>query len=240
MATPPTIVGQHGHRLPLSSVSVNQPDFRRHSSAALRVTPFKLYRWQPAIRDLGRLHRLYTVCLDAGHDVHHREATLDYLPPRFGTELIRALLAVAHKHLGHCHQLWQLDVYERLAGPRAVRDDQGEQAHGGIPEKVPDAIAFWISGRYQSRFVAPLRDDGFHDVLIRYDRAWTCHQKCAACRRRGRRVERRAPYLDGMESCDWRRTLGTRSAEPGHAGHAKKDRARIRRLCASRGAQAEV
>ncbi|MCW3542606.1 permease, partial [Burkholderia cenocepacia] len=25
--------------------------------------------------------------------------------------------AVAHKHLGHCHQLWQPDVYERLAGP---------------------------------------------------------------------------------------------------------------------------
>ncbi|WP_221892538.1 hypothetical protein, partial [Stenotrophomonas maltophilia] len=24
---------------------------------------------------------------------------------------------VAHKHLGHCHQLWQPDVYERLAGP---------------------------------------------------------------------------------------------------------------------------
>ncbi|WP_249027580.1 transposase, partial [Xanthomonas theicola] len=27
------------------------------------------------------------------------------------------LLAVAHKHLGHCHQLWRPDVYERLAGP---------------------------------------------------------------------------------------------------------------------------
>ncbi|MFT2193401.1 hypothetical protein, partial [Stenotrophomonas maltophilia] len=36
---------------------------------------------------------------------------------RFGTELIRVLLAVAHKHLGHCHELWQPDVYERLAGP---------------------------------------------------------------------------------------------------------------------------
>ncbi|WP_246194413.1 hypothetical protein [Pseudoxanthomonas jiangsuensis] len=36
---------------------------------------------------------------------------------RFGPELIRVLLAVAHKHLGHCHQLWQPDVYERLAGP---------------------------------------------------------------------------------------------------------------------------
>jgi hypothetical protein len=73
--------------------------------------------------------------LDAGHDVHHREATLDYLPHRFGTELIRVLLDVAHKQPCHCHQLWQLDVYERLAGPRAVRDDHGEQGCGGIPEK---------------------------------------------------------------------------------------------------------
>ncbi|WP_249027570.1 conjugal transfer protein TraG N-terminal domain-containing protein, partial [Xanthomonas theicola] len=29
-------------------------------------------------------------------------------------------LAVAHKHLGHCHQLWRPDVYERLAGPVSV------------------------------------------------------------------------------------------------------------------------
>ena len=54
---------------------------------------------------------------DPGGDVHHREATLDHLLHRFGPELIRVLLAVAHKHLGHCHQLWQPDVYERLAGP---------------------------------------------------------------------------------------------------------------------------
>ncbi|MBW6097454.1 hypothetical protein KZ849_33480, partial [Pseudomonas aeruginosa] len=42
---------------------------------------------------------------------------LDHLLHRFGPELICVLLAVAHKHLGHCHQLWQPDVYERLAGP---------------------------------------------------------------------------------------------------------------------------
>ncbi|MEE1705761.1 hypothetical protein RIM94_26660, partial [Pseudomonas aeruginosa] len=41
----------------------------------------------------------------------------DHLLHRFGPELICVLLAVAHKHLGHCHQLWQPDVYERLAGP---------------------------------------------------------------------------------------------------------------------------
>ncbi|WP_415373557.1 hypothetical protein, partial [Pseudomonas aeruginosa] len=40
-----------------------------------------------------------------------------HLLHRFGPELICVLLAVAHKHLGHCHQLWQPDVYERLAGP---------------------------------------------------------------------------------------------------------------------------
>ncbi|WP_205965178.1 hypothetical protein, partial [Pseudoxanthomonas winnipegensis] len=45
---------------------------------------------------------------------------LDHLLHRFGLELIRVLLAVAHKHLGHCHQLWQPDVYERLAGPDPV------------------------------------------------------------------------------------------------------------------------
>ena len=54
---------------------------------------------------------------DPGGDIHDREATLDHLLHRFGTELIRVLLAVAHKHLGHCHELWQPDVYERLAGP---------------------------------------------------------------------------------------------------------------------------
>ncbi|WP_336331316.1 hypothetical protein, partial [Stenotrophomonas maltophilia group sp. Smal12] len=42
---------------------------------------------------------------------------LDHLLHRLCPELIRVLLAVAHKHLGHCHQLWQPDVYERLAGP---------------------------------------------------------------------------------------------------------------------------
>ncbi|WP_414609334.1 hypothetical protein, partial [Stenotrophomonas sp. BR163] len=32
--------------------------------------------------------------------------------------------AVAHKHLGHCHQLWQPDVYERLAGPLPGLSDE--------------------------------------------------------------------------------------------------------------------
>ncbi|WP_238394996.1 hypothetical protein, partial [Pseudoxanthomonas mexicana] len=64
---------------------------------------------------------------------------LDHLLHRFGPELICVLLAVAHKHLGHCHQLWQPDVYERLAGPHvgqpplqsigavAVRDKDGKE-----------------------------------------------------------------------------------------------------------------
>ncbi|MGV1109022.1 hypothetical protein, partial [Xanthomonas translucens] len=45
------------------------------------------------------------------------------------------LLAVAHKHLGHCHQLWQLDVYERLAGPLGegpgAASDFSDQCQGG-------------------------------------------------------------------------------------------------------------
>ncbi|WP_336331328.1 hypothetical protein, partial [Stenotrophomonas maltophilia group sp. Smal12] len=45
----------------------------------------------------------------------------DHLLHRLCPELIRVLLAVAHKHLGHCHQLWQPDVYERLAGPLQER-----------------------------------------------------------------------------------------------------------------------
>ncbi|MFT2133970.1 hypothetical protein, partial [Stenotrophomonas maltophilia] len=54
-----------------------------------------------------------------------------HLLHRFGTELIRVLLAVAHKHLGHCHELWQPDVYERLAGPGAdakARNEEGKLA----------------------------------------------------------------------------------------------------------------
>lgn len=96
------------------------------------------------------------------------------------------------------------------------------------------------SGQSPLRCVAPLPDDGFQDSLIRNARAWTCHQICPACRRSGRRVEGRAPYLDGVEDPDGRCTLGTRSAEAGHAGHAKKDRARIWRLGASRGTQAKA
>ncbi|WP_207551595.1 Nmad3 family putative nucleotide modification protein [Solilutibacter tolerans] len=57
---------------------------------------------------------------DPGGDVHHREAALDHLLHRLGPELIRVLLAVAHKHLGHCHELWRPDVYERLVGPNSI------------------------------------------------------------------------------------------------------------------------
>ncbi|WP_237047078.1 hypothetical protein, partial [Pseudomonas aeruginosa] len=57
---------------------------------------------------------------------------LDHLLHRFGPELICVLLAVAHKHLGHCHQLWQPDVYERLAGPVWARSSSPQRQSANL------------------------------------------------------------------------------------------------------------
>ncbi|MBG3926067.1 hypothetical protein I5J08_31880, partial [Pseudomonas aeruginosa] len=73
---------------------------------------------------------------------------LDHLLHRLGPELIRVLLAVAHKHLGHCHELWRPDVYERLVGPniRAIlahfeKHGALEQAHYRPAARAPPPAA---------------------------------------------------------------------------------------------------
>ncbi|WP_317988294.1 Qat anti-phage system associated protein QatB [Pseudomonas aeruginosa] len=84
---------------------------------------------------------------DPGGDVHHREAALDHLLHRLGPELIRVLLAVAHKHLGHCHELWRPDVYERLVGPSGARNSFTRFAGSGGSDRAS-------LGRAVSRYVS--------------------------------------------------------------------------------------
>ncbi|MDQ7308899.1 hypothetical protein O0J71_18290, partial [Stenotrophomonas sp. Sm3119] len=54
--------------------------------------------------------------------------------------------AVAHKHLGHCHQLWRPSVYERLAGPdKSIRRQlifaaKGQSRFATIQSKLTDDL----------------------------------------------------------------------------------------------------